>query len=670
MKKIYFFDAKYFFYCLKHLLKSTSVIVFAIIFFILIISYSYVVPTIAQTTAYELFSVPIAMLFLICAISLLAICTTVNLFKNQIEDGSELLVLSKCLTRQEIVNAKIVVYLLFTFVVLLIGGCLSFLSFINGNGFEFSYYLIFAGIIACGLIISLLFAGITIFFCLFFQKTKALLCATSVALIILFYSIATTLTTKNYINNLENGYLPLGKTISLNFKDDGDTNLVNLYSIDTSEANEKGIDYSGVNAIYQIESEYLKSLSKVSSWTYYLNFGNQFAQMLMMDQSIKDLGKVSDTLKVFNYPTKLNAFTGSIDQMYDNPIKISNIDFDSVKFNWTTNQLSYDLTPLNYVVPEYRFKSRIWTTTNIGDDNDTTLYEKKYYVYDIDDIKFSSEMWNKVYTDAQESIIQDFNNYLNDSYSGVIRKPYESFIEHFFKSYFVYKNGYIDKEELIQYLIEISYSAYNKLSYEYNNINFFKLIDPDRQINRSVKFGDLFDFNNILNKTMVEKLTEFYLPNKFSKDTTVYDYIQFIKNQSLLNKQPYKAFYQYWKNESKNNLELITLLGFIGADFNPIVSKGKTTYDTLDDYWKSRFGYKTYFSQSINMSDLTNNPNSYYSLYYRLSLTAKDTNSFVSPVKVEIDFFFDTKWLFVIWSLIAITVFLINCYIYARKDVY
>lgn len=678
MNRIHFFDLNYFKYCFKHLFKSSSIIVFSIIFFVLIISYSLIVPSIAQTTAYELYSVPIAMLFIVFAIALISVCLTINLFKNQIEDGSELIVLSKCLLRREIINVKIAIYLLYSTGVLVIGALLSLLSYINGNGYEFSYLLVFVGIIICGLIISLLFGSITLFFCFFYQKIKALLCGVGIAFLMLFYSIATMLTSSNYINNLENGYLPLEQTISLNFEDNKDKNIVNLYSIDTVNANKNEIDYTGVNAGDQINSEYLASLNNASTLMYYLNFGSQFSQMLMLGQPIKDLGKVSDTLKVFNYPTKLKTTMGDMDNLYNNPIKISLIDFDSITSNQNQPNFNYQQSTLNYVIPEYRFKSFLNTTYKVNGKPGNKEYDKKYYVYDIDEINVDSGLWDVLYNDAKDFIKYEFYSQLKDTTNTTLRiskKPYQSFIEYFFKQYFIYKNGDVNNDEFIQYLIDVSYSAYYKLRYEYNNINIFNLIDPTIQINPQLTFGQIINFDNPSNQNLIKKLNWLLIDtenNKITKNTKVKDLIDFIADlgsgQNAI--EPYKTIYNQLKYESKNSLELLTLLGVIGVDFYPTLQPNGLVNQDINEYFPTRFTYKNSFTQEIDISDLTGTDDDYYTLGYRLSLNALNSNTLVSPVRIDVDFFFRTSSLFVVWTIISIALFVVMNYIYSRKDVY
>ena len=102
----------------------------------LILSYTFIVPFLSHNSAIKLFIYPIAPSFLFLSMVVVSCFIAIEIFRTPIEDGTELLVLSKPIDRREICIAK---FLVFIFYILII----SFLSFIvasTSHLYPNSYY--------------------------------------------------------------------------------------------------------------------------------------------------------------------------------------------------------------------------------------------------------------------------------------------------------------------------------------------------------------------------------------------------------------------------------------------------------------------------------------------------------------------------------------------------
>lgn len=153
-----------------NLIKSKIVLISLALYYVLLIVFLYILPKFAQMNYIEIFSnkslLSIINLILITAV----VGMIIFLFKQGYEDGSELIIQSKPITRTEIVWSKIILVLFFDLLITLVSVIItSFISLSNSR-----IESIRAGILGSffgPLITSIFWSSITILCCLFLNKT-------------------------------------------------------------------------------------------------------------------------------------------------------------------------------------------------------------------------------------------------------------------------------------------------------------------------------------------------------------------------------------------------------------------------------------------------------------------------------------------------------------------
>lgn len=663
------FDINYFRYMFKCLIKAKSIIIFSILYFFLIFCVTVIVPFAANSNFYELMLAPIIIIFMVFNIALIAICITINLYKNQIEDGSELLALSKCLTRKEIATSKIAIYLIFVLLINLIAGLLSLLSYITTNIYFFSNLLILLGFVVGGTIISFFFGGITLLFCCYCTKIKAFLLSLSLVLLMTLYSIVSMFASKGYSDKINNAYIPLQMNSTIDLKDDKAKNIINFYSIDTEKADKLELDYKNIDTrsfINQLYRSYQNAGIEVGN---YLNLGSQFIQLMLMNQDTNELEKKSTLLEQFNFPSRLElSELNNMNEFYDHPFTISNLNFDTIEY--VDNKLQFESHPINSIVPTYFYKSFLNQSFSINNKTFENEYLSTYYLYDLLNGNLNSNLWDTYWFETKQYVEDEFNKQLSSNIKEIKNKPHELFIAKIFKD--IYSNNKeVDEQTLMDLLTQLTLNAFIKLRYSYNDINIFNLIDFFEYVNDDVVFKDLFDFNLEQNKSIIDAINNIF-DNKyqFDQNSNLKNCFDLIKKEKDNNNPKFVYIYNYLKDSSKNSLELYALLGMVGVGFDCIISKSNEYIDTLDTYVNNKFTYNDIISTSMNLSDITNNPNDYYSLDYKLSLRSVQQTNLIQPVKVDIKYFFDIKALLIFWTLISFLMMVFANWKYFKKDFY
>lgn len=170
-----FFNKSFLFFTFRLVLKKISIYITITTYLFLILSYTFIVPFLSHNSAIKLFIYPIAPSFLFLSMVVVSCFIAIEIFRTPIEDGTELLVLSKPIDRREICIAK---FLVFIFYILII----SFLSFIvasTSHLYPNSYYEdnmnIMIGIFIASLTTGIVFGSLSILISIFSKKIITML---------------------------------------------------------------------------------------------------------------------------------------------------------------------------------------------------------------------------------------------------------------------------------------------------------------------------------------------------------------------------------------------------------------------------------------------------------------------------------------------------------------
>lgn len=162
----------YFSYILKNIIRSKVFIICVTLYYILMAIIIYLLPPIIDISYYQIFNNKMIVITANIIIIILAISIVIQNYKKNQIDGSELIILSKVITRTAIAWIKIITIFL-VYVLVSIGYVFVTLFLLINNGFD-----VVGGIIVgafFGPLVTMLFwSGVTLFCCLIFKSTVTL----------------------------------------------------------------------------------------------------------------------------------------------------------------------------------------------------------------------------------------------------------------------------------------------------------------------------------------------------------------------------------------------------------------------------------------------------------------------------------------------------------------
>ncbi len=180
---------RYYKFCLNVLFRSIFVYITWALYFLVLIFLFYLLPIMLDTklsyiTSYTYFFIILVMIAMTNVSSLIY-----AIFRKSIDDGSELIVISKPITRTSIIWAKIILYLMITSIVASITALISYLTrFTNYSNVTVSTELAKNTFIAT-IVIYLLFGGIASILSIFMKQVGSLICLLSIFILLMIYSV-------------------------------------------------------------------------------------------------------------------------------------------------------------------------------------------------------------------------------------------------------------------------------------------------------------------------------------------------------------------------------------------------------------------------------------------------------------------------------------------------
>ncbi len=180
---------RYYKFCFNVLFRSIFVYITWALYFLVLIFLFYLLPIMLDTklsyiTSYTYFFIILVMIAMTNVSSLIY-----AIFRKSIDDGSELIVISKPITRTSIIWAKIILYLMITSIVAGITALISYLTrFTNYSNVTVSTELAKNTFIAT-IVIYLLFGGIASILSIFMKQVGSLICLLSIFILLMIYSV-------------------------------------------------------------------------------------------------------------------------------------------------------------------------------------------------------------------------------------------------------------------------------------------------------------------------------------------------------------------------------------------------------------------------------------------------------------------------------------------------
>lgn len=393
--------------------KKAFVICSIIAYALVICLYTSIIPVMSDKAPITLFrssySTSLLMLLVSSVISVIA----VEIFRTPIDDGTELLIVSKPISRKEIVFTKLLIFLIYVVSVSIVGTIITAFTFINRSSSRQDSTTLVLGVLLGTVVNGLLFGSITTILSIYFKKIVSMVISVGVSFALLIVTFLGSFTIKSPVQILQDRGYTITPITVLDSSKDNKTNTEKLLK---------------TNALFSTglpQGETLpKAWNSASSASPYktfsfFDFGYQLSSLYTLSYSSPSVSSVIGEMSFSSTPVEL-IFDESY-KLASNPLLTKvHITAEDIKPGTGTTpskpSTKIDLIPIN--VGSYDLIPQISNSTSIQFDKEW----KNVYKYNVPDdfiqskstdelIKIWNDAWNKYGKADTSSDAQYVSNY-------------------------------------------------------------------------------------------------------------------------------------------------------------------------------------------------------------------------------------------------------------------
>lgn len=656
--KFRFFDAVLFNYMLKSTIKNKSLYVCLFIYFIVIFLVIFIIPKFGDLSPNQILLNPMVLSMIVLIISILSTLLGIILFKSPIDDGTELLIVSKPLSRWEILTTKIIIFFILSIIISILGSIFSSFIFLNSNTIIENNWFIVLGFFVGSFISFLFFGFLSLIICLFAKKIFVFISVCGLATLFFLITTLNSLMATNPIKLMTADRKYINSNIWINDTKNNKPNISTLSFLKT--------DYIENDENLQESWNFAKSKSNYYNNSYF-DFGAQLGSFFLLIDNVTYAEWLISSMDYFSTPYDISFEEIDLLKIINGnkhslTIKIKDDNFFHKKNNYKkieniSNSNNDDFNALPLIRRFFSF--RVGKKSKRYEQAESNIYSGEW----------SSKYWDKIWNEFKmkknnifnlKTIYTDFLNFIIEKNKIIVDYSDN------------YKIDYLNQFSNI--LIDVSKSALYKVlngskqdTNEINNftkLNIFNLYDIDEDIDTNLKMNDLFiTYDKLLMKNQkFQKFIEFLkLKSNISnldKDTLVSQIISGIKTNS-------NDLYNKLKNMSKNRFELKVLLNILS-----IYYPEKINNQFALDYVSLSYIIKNYFSTDmleLDFFDINNNSIKLPVIFNLPFFMSKfdDYNAFYEAKIVPI---YNKKILFPSWIIITIIIAITSITLYYKRD--
>lgn len=414
------FSKEYFEFILNLNLKKKSIYINLIVYSLIVITCTIIAPLIVNFQPILFLSYPVLSLILVLIIAIIASYITVEIFRTPIDDGTELMTLSKPLHRSQIFFCKCLVLTIIGSTMAVFGAMISSISLTFNTIDKIDQLKVIVGTLVATVVCFAVFGSLTILFSLFSNKIISLLLSTGLAFLLVIVSILSSLTMDSktdIVTSVTNFSSNTSQIGYLNIDKKGNASAVQGYIPNKAYSDANSSEVKTAESYYQDDYN-SKTYPKFAP----LDLGQQLSSMFTLTMAPKDTFAKMKIMDIMKSPYKLKF----------NPIEtFQNFTGTSLKVTYPTQNLNSsemeDKTQYLLYVPTYtssiwsmsgenwygtnlQYTSYDYSNQRLADSNKEFLYFEKL-IYNNFATRWSQTDWENVST-AENTTIK-FLDYAN-----------------------------------------------------------------------------------------------------------------------------------------------------------------------------------------------------------------------------------------------------------------
>lgn len=656
-------------------LKKVTILLFISLYFIVLFCMVIFVPLMIVDRVDVLFVIknPIASSILVFISSILMSVIANQIFKSSIEDGTEILLLSKSMTKRTLFLSKLSSFLILVLLISIVSAIIvSFVSLIN-NVTNYEIYSVVFGVLTATMINGLLFGSLTLIFVCYFKKITITILMLFINFVLCVFSLIIIFKGTNalIINNQQDDYRKIKyvqvatllddnkiKFMGGIINDDYINNPINILDPKDLYIEYENMStlhtFSGINLYGQLSNMYALNNGYYNPIFYFWRSNN-----FIENNKVEFLPKVNTTTVSIN----MNFLTDAIGEKNINyPLTAetqSHYRFGSetqdILDSWF-NIEPINIEKLNYTNVDETLFNKYWD--KYGND---VINEYDYQLFLIKNNKLTK--WDfrsplaillrkiAIEIELDKTNYKEFNNIMNDL---------------MLSAYYEFLNIVEDKEFDIFNIIDF-FNVEDTLNIlednDYNLVTISDVFDnyKDWSEKSKIKFNDLINEGN-LNKININENTLFF------------DIQKQVNN-------PNNKFRKNLLDKLKNKTKYFTLLNSIGIEIQKWMKFDSHKEQAIDDYsylfdkffdtdhYDIFYIPKKYTEQTKKMNSYELYLSNEYSIYdYFSYLNLTNSNFYNNFYPIEIVSLYNSKLLYPFYVLLSIFLIVVSFAIYMKKD--
>ena len=433
--------------------KKAFVICSIIAYAIVVCLYTSIIPVMSDKAPITLFrssySTSLLMLLIAAVISVIA----VEIFRTPIDDGTELLIVSKPISRKEIVFTKLLIFLIYVISISIVGAIIAAFTFLNRSSSREDSTTLLLGVLLGTVVNGLLFGSITTILSIYFKKIISMVISVGISFALLIMTFLGSFTIKSPVQILQDrGYTISPLTILDNEKDKktGETKLTQTNALFST----------GLPAGETLSKAWSSAASATPYKTFsFFDFGYQLSSLYTLSYSSPDVRSVIGEMTYNSIPVDL-IFDEDY-KIHSNPLltKINVTTEDIMSPTGTTpipksqaSRESIKPTPLN--VASVDLIPQISRSTSIQFDKEW----RNVYKYNVPDDFISSKsndelikIWNEAWEKYKKNDTSSTAQYVSNNVASTNGETLD-----FLDNYFRDPNHSLKDSDIVAVLRDIS----------------------------------------------------------------------------------------------------------------------------------------------------------------------------------------------------------------------
>lgn len=301
------FNKKFFCFSFKLMASKISVYIGIFVYLFIIACYSIIVPRVADKAPISLYNLSTSTMFLMFSVAVVTCYIAIEIFRTGIDDGTELLTVSKPISRKEIVFVKLTIFLIYVLIISVLGMGISAFTYLDDLSTNSDSTTIMLGTFTGTIVNGIIFGSIVTIISIYLKKITSMLISVGLAFILMMATMLTAFVMPTPVNNLSDNSKALQTVNAVSVSSDGSTVSIQqgLVGIDNSSSTNSST--TSTNPFVEPSSLWRQAVRNSGyNNSIKFDFGYQLSNLFILNKIPADAATLLSTMSFLNQGADLN----------------------------------------------------------------------------------------------------------------------------------------------------------------------------------------------------------------------------------------------------------------------------------------------------------------------------------------------------------------------------